>query len=73
MYVCKFTGTDFITETDQFFVGFCHIYIKYPLILYFNVLCMPSCMKQSRNDITTLASYAQHGSEWILSSQCNTG
>ena len=25
---------------------------------------------QPRNDVTTLASYARHSSEWILSSQC---
>ena len=46
----KSNGTDLITGTDRdrpIFVGFCHIYIKYPLILYFNVLCMPLCMKQS--------------------------
>ena len=29
-------------------------------------------MSNDINDITTLASYARHGSEWILSSQCNT-
>ena len=43
----KFTGTVLITGTNPFFVGFCRIYIKYPLILYKNILCMPSCIKLS--------------------------
>ena len=27
------TGTDLITGTDPFSVGFCNIYIKFPIIL----------------------------------------